>query len=248
MLSIIIPTLNEEKYLPFLLRSIKKQKFSNYEIIVADAGSKDKTIEIARDYGCKITKGGLPAVGRNEGAKIARGDLLLFLDADIVLPKNFFRRILKEFRKRDLDIATCCISPLTKRRIEKLFYQYFYNIPIKLTESFLAHGSHLILVKKEIHKEIGGFDPRIKLAEDHIYARKGAKIGKSGVLRSSKIFTWPRRFYQDGWIKTGLKYLLAEFYTVLFGPLRFNILEYKFNHYSKQTTSSIFRRFTRGKK
>ena len=248
MISIIIPTLNEEKYLPFLLESIKKQKFSDYEIIVADAGSTDKTIEIAKRYGCRITNGGLPAVGRNNGAKIARGDLFLFLDADIILPEDFFEKALKEFRKRNLDIATCCISPLTKKKIERLFYRYFYNIPIKLTESFLAHGSHLILVKKDIHKKIGGFDPEIKLAEDHIYARMGAKIGKSGVLRSSKIFTWPRRFYQDGWIRTGIKYALAEIYTILFGPLRSNILKYKFNHYSRGTNSSIFKYFTRKRK
>lgn len=71
MLSIIVPALNEEKYLPILLSQIKKQNFnSDSEIIVADAGSKDKTVEIARNYGCKIIPGGLPARGRNEGAKI----------------------------------------------------------------------------------------------------------------------------------------------------------------------------------
>ena len=65
MLSIIIPTLNEEKYLPLLLEAIKKQKVDgNLEIIVADAGSQDRTIEIARDFGCKIVPGGLPARGR----------------------------------------------------------------------------------------------------------------------------------------------------------------------------------------
>ena len=83
-LSIIIPTLNEENYLPLLLESIKKQNFKSYEIIVADAGSTDRTIEIAKNHGCKITSGGLPAKARNQGAKIAKGDLLLFSDADIV--------------------------------------------------------------------------------------------------------------------------------------------------------------------
>ena len=72
MLSIIIPALNEEKYLPLLLGEIKKQNFADdLEIIVADAGSVDKTIEIARSFGCEITKGGLPAKGRNEGGKVA---------------------------------------------------------------------------------------------------------------------------------------------------------------------------------
>jgi len=233
MLSIIIPTLNEEKYLPFLLESIKEQDFSDYEVIVADAGSKDKTLEIARRYTCKITQGGLPAVGRNKGAEIAKGDLFLFLDADLILPPNFLKKILKEFQERNLDIATCCLGPLTKKKREKFLYQCFYNLPIRVSESFLAHASHLILVKKEVHKKIGGFNPEIKFAEDHAYARAARRVGRFGVLRCSKVFTWPRRFYQDGWVRTYLKYILAETYMIFLGPVKSNIFKYKFGHYSK---------------
>ena len=62
-LSIIIPTYNEEKYLPELLKSIKEQNFSSYEIIVADNDSNDNTVKIAESYGCKVVSGGLPAIG-----------------------------------------------------------------------------------------------------------------------------------------------------------------------------------------
>ena len=85
ILSIIIPTYNEEEYLPVLLDSIKKQNFEDYEVIIADANSTDKTREIASEYGCIITEGGMPAVGRNNGAKIAKGEYLLFLDSDLKL-------------------------------------------------------------------------------------------------------------------------------------------------------------------
>ena len=87
-LSIVIPAKNEEKYLPKLLASVKKQSFKDYEIIVADNNSKDKTKEIAKSYGCKIVKGGLPGKGRNAGAKIAKGEIILFLDADVILPDS----------------------------------------------------------------------------------------------------------------------------------------------------------------
>ena len=83
ILSIIIPTYNEEKYLPILLESIKKQSFEDYEIIVADANSTDNTRNIAQEYGCIIVDGGLPAIGRNNGANVAKGDILLFLDSDL---------------------------------------------------------------------------------------------------------------------------------------------------------------------
>ena len=80
MLSIIIITKNEEKCLPRLLESIKRQNFRDYEIIVSDAQSTDRTREIALAYGCKIVEGGLPSVGRNNGARVAKGEILLFLE------------------------------------------------------------------------------------------------------------------------------------------------------------------------
>ena len=61
-LSIIIPTYNEEEYLPKLLESIKMQDFTDYEVIVADANSKDNTRKIATDYGAKVVDGGFDCV------------------------------------------------------------------------------------------------------------------------------------------------------------------------------------------
>ena len=98
MLSIIIPTLNEEKYLGRLLRLIKKQSYQPKEIIVADGSSTDKTISIARSFGCRIIKGGTPAQGRTAGGKKAKGKILLFLDADVIFRgTNFLKRIMKLF-------------------------------------------------------------------------------------------------------------------------------------------------------
>ena len=72
--------MNEEKYLPALLDSMKKQKYKNFEIIVSDNFSKDKTRSIAKSYGCRIVNGGSYSDGRNKGANAAKGKYLLFLD------------------------------------------------------------------------------------------------------------------------------------------------------------------------
>src|SRR5437870_493328 len=85
-ISIIIPSLNEEQSLPLLLQSIKKQTIQPKEIIVADAFSTDKTRSIAKKFNCTVINGGLPGKGRNAGAKVATQDILLFLDADVILP------------------------------------------------------------------------------------------------------------------------------------------------------------------
>ncbi len=234
MLSIIIPTLNEEKYLPLLLESIKKQDFKDYEIIIADAGSKDKTLEIARKYNCRIVRGGLPAKGRNQGANVAKGDLFLFLDADVVLPKKIFGKVLKEFKNRKLKIATFFLMPFEKKKIHKFFFTFFYDIPIFLMERILPHAAMGILIKKFFFKRLNGFNERIKLAEDHDLARRGNKLGKYGILKSSKIYVSDRRFKKEGWLKTYSKYLLCEGHMILIGPVKSDIFKYKFNHYLKK--------------
>ena len=229
MLSIIIPTLNEEKYLPLLLEEIKKQSFDGYEIIVADGGSEDKTIEIARNYGCKIVKGGLPSKGRNEGARESQGDIFLFMDADnIFLPEIFLKNLLEEFEKRKLDLASFSIYP-QGNGFDKFAYGA-YNWLVNLTQKFSAYATNSILVKKEIHQKIGGFDEEIKMAEDHAYVKRARKFGKFGFIKIEPVLTSARRFKRDGRVKTYLKYLLAWIYMFFLGDIKSDIFKYRFNY------------------
>ena len=226
-LSIIIPTLEEEKYLPLLLQSIKEQKFSGkYEIVIADAGSQDKTVEIATNYGCKIIKGGLPAKGRNEGAKIAKGELILFVDADAILPKDSLDGFILEFERRNLDTAGFLLQPCGNDKWFRLLYNVFYNLPVVLLERILPHSVGTMLVKKDFFQKIGGFDEKIILAEDHIYCRKASRYGKFGIIKSYKIYHSQRRLERDGIIKTYLKYLLGEAHLIFEGPIRSDIFQY----------------------
>ena len=233
MISIIIPALNEEKYLSLLLESIKRQSFSDYEIILADAGSKDKTLEIAKKYGCIVVSGGLPAKGRNEGAKAAKGEVLFFLDADEILPDNSLGKILAEFNKRNLDIASFCLSTLPASKISSFVLNVFYNNPVILLEKILPHAAMGILVKKDLFQKLNGFDEEIKLAEDMDLARRAKNKFKAnfGIIRSVKIFASDRRFKTDGWFSTGARYLLCEFHMIFIGPVKSDIFKYKFNHY-----------------
>jgi len=239
MLSIIIPTLNEENNLLELLKSIEKQNFKDYEIIIADAGSKDKTLEVAKKYNCKITSGGLPAKGKNQGAKIAQGDLLFFLDADVVLPKNVLGKILREFTKRKLKVAGFCLLPSSKSKLSKSIFTLFYNIPVLALEKILPHAAMGLLIEKNIFNELNGFDKTITLAEDHDLTRRAQKLGKYGILKSSKILVSDRRFRKDGWAKTYSKYLFCEGHMIFLGPVKSDIFEYKFGHYLKNKKNKL---------
>jgi len=229
MLSIIIPTLNEEKYLPLTLSEIKKQSFDDFEIIISDAGSTDQTIEIAKSFGCKVTSGGLPAKGRNEGAKVAQGDLLLFMDADnIFIPQNFLKQLISEFERRNLDCAAFPIF-IQGDRLDRFLYS-IYNLWAEMTQGFLPHAFNSMIIRKELHQEINGFDEDIKLAEDHAYVRKAATISKFGFVRTAPIMTSNRRFKKEGKFKSYLKYVLAGIYMFLFGNIKTDIFKYRFGY------------------
>lgn len=232
MLSIIIPTKNEEKNLPILLSHIKKQDFSDYEIIIADAGSQDKTVEIAQNFGCIIIKGGLPAKGRNEGAKAARGDIFLFMDADnIFLPEGFLRELLQKFKERNLDVASFPIYP-KGNFFDKIAYG-LYNFWVKISQKFLPHATNSVLIKRKLFEQIGGFDEEIKIAEDHDLARRAAKLGKFGFIKTKPVLTSARRFEKEGRLKIYLKYLLAGIYMIFFGPIKKDIFKYRFDDLKK---------------
>ncbi len=237
MLSIIIPTLNEENYIPYLLDSIKKQTFKDYEVLVADADSKDNTVEIVKERGHLVVKGGLPATGRNNAAKKAKGDLLLFLDADVILPPDFLEKVMKEFKNYKLDIASCFILPLSNKKIDDLLYK-IGNLYYKTNERFTPRApGYCILIKKELHEKIKGFDEKIKMAEDWDYVIRASYEGQFKFLDSAKIPLSMRRFERDGRLNVSLQRLTEVIYISLFGNIKSNsfLKDYRFGNYPKSS-------------
>ncbi len=233
-LSIIIPTLNEEKYLPKLLDSIKKQDYRNYEIIVSDGNSKDNTQKIAKEYGCKVVEGGLPGKARNNGAKIAKGKYLLFLDADVILPETFIKEVIEKFEWKGLDAITCKSIPLSNKKSDKIKY-FFANNFLKIFENIKPMGvGYCILTKKEIFEKVKGFDESLKLCEDHDILNRISKVGKFKVLYKPKIYVSVRRFEKEGNILI-LKYIKVTIYYLLGKRIESeNIIDYKFGHFNEE--------------
>lgn len=197
-----------------MLESIKKQNFKDYEIIVADANSKDKTKEIAKSFGCKIVSGGSPAKGRNRGAMIAGGDIFLFTDADnLFLSEKFLENLIAEFKKRNLDIAAFPIYPKGKK-IDKVLYGVYNNF-INLTQYPAAFNS--ILARREIFEKVGGFDEEIKLGEDQYFIKIAKKYGKFGFIKTDPVLTSTRRLEKDGRPVAYLKFIISGIHFLLIG-------------------------------
>lgn len=217
MLSIIIPTYNEEAYLPRLLASIEGQDYRDREIIVADNRSRDRTRAIAREHGARVVAGGIPAVGRNRGAAAARGEFLLFLDADTVLPDGFINRIMARFEKDFVDICVPWIRPIDGTKpVYRTIFQ-FSNTFFKLMEAIQPQGLGIcMLVTRRLHNRIGGFAEHIRVSEDFDYINRAALVGRFRVYPHAFVYHSVRRYKAEGvgslvqkQFKSGFIYLLT---------------------------------------
>lgn len=220
MISVIIPTLNEAAYLPLLLEALARQTRQPDEVIVADAGSEDGTPEIARAWGARVVSGGRPAVGRNAGARVARGAWLVFLDADVVPRPDFLEKAFREIEARRLDIATCLMEPLSPRPADRVFHEMANGYLLALQWVSPRAPGFCILVRRELHEAIGGFDETLLLAEDHDYVRRASRQGRFGVLTSVRIPVSTRRMEEEGVFPLLLKYLWAEAHVWTGRPVR----------------------------
>lgn len=230
-LSIVIPTYNEERRLPALFASLKRQTFQDFEVIVADAHSKDMSRAIAEANGARVVDGGLPGVGRNRGAAVAKGEILLFLDADMVLTsERFLENTLKEFKERSFAIATCMMDA-DSRLYRDRFMVGFYNVYALLTTKILPHApGFCIFVLRSLHEKIKGFDETVVFAEDMDYAQRAVHYGKFGFLKSERIPYCVRRFERDGRFRTAVRFSLAELYILTQGSIKSDIFKYRFGY------------------
>ncbi len=237
MLTIVIPTKNEEAFLPTLLDSIRRQTLQPNKIVVADAGSTDRTREIAQSYGAIVVEGGMPGAGRNRGAVHADTELVLFLDADVELrDPNFLKKAVGEMLERKLDLATCDVFPLSDAAVDHFLHKA-YNTYARAWGSLFPHApGFCMFVRKPMHEQINGFDETVTFCEDHDYAQRLKKIGTFGFLEATKIPVSIRRLDRDGRIKIAMKYMAAELHLALIGPIRHNKFRYTFGHSIRKKT------------
>jgi glycosyltransferase involved in cell wall biosynthesis len=230
MLTVVIPTKNEEAYLPRLLASIRKQTMQPAEIIVADAHSTDQTREIAASFGAKVVEGGMPGPGRNRGAAHARTEYVLFLDADVELDDpTFIEKAVGQMRERRLGIATCDVFPMSEKKLDHVMHGAYNRYVRVLGKTFPHAPGFCMLVAKALHDEIKGFDETVTFCEDHDYARRATKKGRFGFLEV-RVPVSVRRLDRDGRANIAFKYLLAEVHLATMGPIRHNLFNYSFGH------------------
>lgn len=239
-LAIIIPVLNEARRLPVLLDLLAKQTRRPDAIIVADGRSTDATREIALKAGAGVVDGGLPAIGRNAGAAAAATDLLLFLDADVEPPLEWIEQAVADFIDRSLTVATAQVEPLERTPVNVLACEVV-NLYLQLMQYFSPHAvGSCIMIRRDVHKMIGGFNTAVVLAEDHDYVQRAAAKGKFRVLRAPAMPTSMRRLEKEGLVTLAFKYLYSEIHVLTGRPIKEIPFEYEFAAFDKPDQPLVF--------
>jgi glycosyltransferase involved in cell wall biosynthesis len=226
--SVIVPTLNEERYLPTLLASLAAQTRPVREVLVIDAASSDGTVAAAERAGARVVGGGgHPGFSRNLGATLARGEWLLFLDADVRLPRAAVEGILAEADRRRLDAASCAFEPDSTSRVVRLHHRlssdYFW---LSSRLGWVHSIGAFILVRRSLHDEIGGFDARVRVAEDQDYVRRLGRAGRYAFTRKPVVEIAARRFRDEGFVKMSAKWLGIELHRLVLGEIRGDYFRY----------------------
>ena len=228
MISIIIPTLNEESVIDKTVRSLDSKLALPHEIIISDGRSTDHTVEIARAAGALAVvysgqKRQTIAEGRNDGAKAARGDFLAFMDADctIMEPDDFFGRALELFRK---DPHLVAITPRIKvlPEYETWADWLFFGI-LNFNKWWLNNLLHrgeangeLQMVPRAAFDKVGGYRGDLVTREDADMFMRLAKIGRVRYVGSLVVYHTGRRAHKVGWPKLLSEWMLNSVWFMLF--------------------------------
>ncbi|MDO5718050.1 MAG: TIGR04283 family arsenosugar biosynthesis glycosyltransferase [Tissierellia bacterium] len=209
MISIIIPVLNEEKTIEKSLKNIKEIE-GDYEIIVSDGGSKDRTVEIAERYAKVIISKPGRAIQMNSAAKIAKGSVLWFVHSDSKVEKDSLSAIKYAV---DSGFHAGCFSLYFYDHDDKLlkFIAKTSNYRAKYLK--LIFGDQGLFIRNDYFRELNGYK-EIPIMEDWDISKRIYENGNVIVL-DKKIGTSARRFKKGGVLKTLLKMHKIKFQYIM---------------------------------
>lgn len=209
-LSIIIPARQEEKAIARTVTQLKEALGTDVQIIVSDGRSTDRTVEIARTCSDDVVvyerEGPHNASkGRNDGARVATGTFLCFIDADVRIPdaRNFFDRAFRHFE----DVSVVGVSgaqradPSVETWADRISFGLL-NLGLRLQNNVLHVGEasgKFMLVRADSFRAIGGFREDLVTREDGDFFKRLSKTGKTLFDPSLMIYHGARRAHAIGW-------------------------------------------------
>jgi len=194
--SVIIPAHNEQGYIENTLKSVCYNNPS--EIIVVCNGCTDNTFDVVMNFKKRnktknirifdLKKKGVSAA-RNYGARKAKANKLVFLDADIIMEKE----VVTKIDNAPYTIGTCYAKPDINKFVPNMF------MSLKNIAHYFGTCTGLIFCTKELFNKVGGFDETLHIGEDGKFLRQAKKIGNYGVVHAY-VRNSMRRFEKKGYL------------------------------------------------
>jgi len=229
--SVVIPTFNEQYFIQDCIQSIRRGNPA-VEIIIADGCSDNETLSIARDENVKIVEA-FQSRGKQliEGAKVANGDVLIFLHSDTLLPENWFSLLEEYFANSD--------NKICRFRLEfdvNSWLLDFYKKFSALDSFFTRFGDMCICIRRDLYRELQGFRP-FNIFEDVDLLQRASKENKVAVL-NSEVKSSARTFLKYGLIRQQLfnGFLLIKY---LLGFRKFTLTNKYYNRKKSNKKNSV---------
>jgi glycosyltransferase involved in cell wall biosynthesis len=213
LISVIIPSLNEEKLISQTLSQFTPELKNKYkiEVIVSDGGSTDSTIKQAEGSADLVLRAdpripqNIPT-GRNLGADKSSGKYLYFINADTMIEdtEKFFSRTLSALEYSSAAALTMKfkVFPSEEKFSDKLFHGFYNNYVFILNSVGMGMGrGECQIVKKEFFEKVNGYNEDLPAGEDFDLFRRLRKFGRIKFLREITVFESPRRYRKYGYAK-----------------------------------------------
>lgn len=223
-ISIIIPTLNEEDYIPKLLNDLRLQKKKNFEVIVVDAISEDKTVREVEKFKKKLDMSLIKVKKRdvvyqkNYGAQKAKGEYLVFIDADSRISQFLTWNLEKEIKKSMFMMYLPAMTPQGGTSSDRFLFK-IANFVIEVSQTwpkpFISIG--MMIFNRKFFNHLGGYKIASKgmgnmSSEDHDIVLRGIKTGvKAKFLKNVKVRFSLRRMKTEGRFNVIRKYIISGY-------------------------------------
>ena len=210
--SAVVPALDEAKYLPALLESLRRQTVPVSEVLVADSGSTDGTPEVCAAAGARVLSGERkgPGEGRNRGARAARGDVLLFMDADTVAAPDLVASVLAALRDPGVVGGATAFMPQDGTLLDRLLFGFANAYQRTMTELGFPHNAgYCFFFRRPSFEKLGGIREDMLLNETHDIALRSRALGRF-VFLPVVVRTSMRRFRAHGYARTIVREYVAS--------------------------------------